>query len=245
MEPAFVTGESVLMIGKTLVVSDLHIGIEYEFRKSGINIPSRTDEMISRIESLLNTTNAKRLMILGDLKHRIPGISRQEERDIPRFINHFSGELEIVMGNHDPGIEKFCQEHMKLHPSDGVLVHNCYLIHGHAWPNTKFLEADYLIMGHIHPQIEFKDKLGYRWIEPVWVRTRLNKENIEDRYKKNGNPEVIVMPAFNPFSGGKILNNKEYDKTDRFISPITRHTDMHNARIFLVDGTFLGNLQNI
>jgi len=73
-----------LFVGKTLVVSDLHIGIEHSFRKSGIKIPSGTENMKKSILEMIDETGAEKLVILGDLKHKVPGITMQELREVPK-----------------------------------------------------------------------------------------------------------------------------------------------------------------
>jgi len=80
---------------KTLVIADLHIGISYELYKSGINIPSQVKEMKKTIEKLIKQTKAKRLIILGDIKHDVPGISVQELREIPEFLKALSKKIKV------------------------------------------------------------------------------------------------------------------------------------------------------
>ncbi|MHC4479339.1 MAG: hypothetical protein ACYTEL_27280 [Planctomycetota bacterium] len=55
--------------------------------------------------------------------------------------------------------------------------------------------------------VEFRDKLGYRFREPVWVKGALNREKLEGRYKKMpaSLPSITIMPAFNPLIGGMCL----------------------------------------
>ena len=85
-EPKFITNEPAVLFGKTLVIADLHIGVEYELYKSGIRIPKQTDKLLARIKNLLKTTKANRLVLLGDLKHFIPYLSIQEIKELPKFI---------------------------------------------------------------------------------------------------------------------------------------------------------------
>ena len=54
------------------------------------------------------------------------------------------------------------------------------------------------------------------------------------------------MPAFNPFAGGISMNkNYSHDQKKNFIGPIINHAHMHDARVYMLDGTFLGELGNI
>ena len=79
-----VYNERALLVGKTLVIADLHIGLEYELRKKGIFIFSQYEKMKNRIISLLEKTKAKRIILLGDLKHNIPRATFEEYRENPK-----------------------------------------------------------------------------------------------------------------------------------------------------------------
>jgi putative SbcD/Mre11-related phosphoesterase len=243
----FVTGEPALLAGKTLFAADIHVGIEHEYRKSGLNMPSQTEKLLSRIESLLKKTKASRLVLIGDIKHKVPGISWQEEREVPVFLQRLAEktEVHVVPGNHDGGIAEFIPKGVKLYPMQGALFGNIYASHGHTWPEPSFLKAEYFIMSHSHPQVEFRDRLGYRWGERIWIRASLDQKKIREKYKGAGKlPELIVMPAFNPLSGGIPVNRKKQpqDIEKAHISPILKSAKMRTAKIYMLDGTYLGEL---
>jgi putative SbcD/Mre11-related phosphoesterase len=247
--PRFVTNEPALLIGRTLVVSDLHLGIEYEFYQSGIKVPSQTEKIQKRLDRLLDVTKAKALVFLGDTKHKVPGISYQETREIPELLDHFSGRVRVVciMGNHDPGLEDLAPKGVEIRPTEGFLLGNVYLNHGHTWPGKDFLKAKFIVIGHLQPQIQFRNRLGYVWREHVWARTSLNKDKLKKRYGKVRNlPELIIMPAFNPFAGGLTLNKKGiFEERDKHNGPIVKTADTKKAKIYLLDGTYLGELKGL
>ena len=234
---------------EVLVIADLHIGIEYELYESGINIPSQVKEISKIIENLIRKTRAKKLVILGDLKHKVPGMSWQELKDIPRFLTQLSSKVEVIVckGNHDDQIEKIIPEGIKIHGTRGFKIKNFGFFHGHTWPSKELMTCDYLIMAHSHPRIEFKDKFDYKMIESVWVKGKIDQEKIKKRYKlkKTGKLEVIIMPAFNRLLGGTSVNVKR--KSDELLGPLLKNNfiDMNFAEIYLLDGTYLGKLGNI
>jgi putative SbcD/Mre11-related phosphoesterase len=234
------------LINKILVIADLHIGIEYEFFRSGIIIPSQTENIKRKISMLIKMTRPKKIILLGDLKHKVPGMSFQEMREIPEFADFLSrkAKLEIVPGNHDTELKKALNKKIKIHPNRGVFLpeEKVYLAHGHAWPSDKFLNAEYVVIGHNHPQIEFKNKLGFRWRLPVWVKAGLNRKKIQARYKTKAKdlPKLIIMPAFNELAGGYPVNRK--DGKEEFIGPLIKCMDANSAKLYLLDGTYLGNL---
>ncbi|MCK4615179.1 MAG: metallophosphoesterase family protein, partial [Thermoplasmata archaeon] len=57
---------------KVLVISDIHIGFEEELMRDGIYIPNQTPEITKRAKELVNSHEIERVVINGDLKHRVP-----------------------------------------------------------------------------------------------------------------------------------------------------------------------------
>ena len=218
----FLTNEAAALLpGRLLVIADLHIGAEHEFRQAGIKIPSQTKKLLEKALQLVKQTKAKKLIILGDIKHKVPGLTFQEEREVPAFLNTLNRDhnidVEIVPGNHDDGLQRLAPG-LTIHPSTGLLVGDAYLTHGHTWPSPDFLEASHILSGHRHPVIELRDRLGYVWRERVWIRTSLNREEISKKYNtkstkpikpKSKLPEIVMMPAFNDMVGGTALNRKK------------------------------------
>lgn len=255
--PRFMTDEPALLTGKTLVIADTHVGIEYDFRRSGINVPSGTGGMLRRLGKLVGETGAEEIIILGDVKHKVPGVTWQELREVPEFLKKIRdmADVTIVPGNHDPGIEKLIPKDSKeieMVSSRGFRKGKFYFSHGHTWPDKEFMKADYVMVGHEHPQVEFRDGMGYRFHECVWLRADLDRKKIEERY---GNvpgklPELIVMPKFNRLSGS-IPMNRPMSEIDRMhggmggkggIGTLVRSSRLFSSRVYLLDGTFLGRL---
>ena len=75
MSLKFLYGEPAVLVENALIVADLHVGIEYEFRRSGIRLPSNVDQMRKRLLILIKETGTERLILLGDVKHKVPGIT--------------------------------------------------------------------------------------------------------------------------------------------------------------------------
>lgn len=232
MEPAY--NEKALVLGEYLVVADLHIGLEKELSAAGAKVPSQLDKMEHRIIKLLRSTGREKLVILGDLKHSIPLASWQEYREIPSFIERLSryADVTLVKGNHDGGIEKIVpglRVTMELGIEDKAL-----LLHGHAKP--KDIKYDYLIMGHNHPCIEFKGRLGGRITESAWIKTRFKRAQQDS--------EIIIMPAFNDLIYGLPFNTKPGKE---LLGPFFKHemVELDKARVYLLDGTYLGMIKDL
>jgi hypothetical protein len=247
----FIKGQPALFIPeiKVLAIADLHIGIEYELYKSGINIPAQVKNMQKIIESLIWKTQVKKLVIIGDVKHDVPGISYQEIKEIPEFLENLSKKIkvEVCLGNHDTYLKDILTEKIKLHETSGFKIKKFGFLHGHAWPSKKLLVCDFLIMSHTHPMIQFVDKFGYRIIQPVWIRGKINQEKVKEKFKvkTTGKLNVIIMPAFNKLLGGIPINAKK--TSDELLGPLLKNNfiDFNNTELYLLDGTYLGKLKDI
>lgn len=243
----FLTDYPALFISdkKILIISDTHVGLEHELYKSGIIIPPQAEKFQKIIDKLIKMTKAKTLIILGDLKHKVPGISYREEREIPKLMNHLIKKVKIILvkGNHDTFLQKILPKEVKVYSSKGVKLGKYGFFHGHAWPSKKLMQCDNLFMGHIHPAIEFRDNLGYRSIEQVWVRAKLDEELVKKRYKirKFGKMHITILPTFNRLLGGVALNAKT---NKELIGPLlaNKFIDMGRTKTYLLDGTFLGTI---
>jgi len=110
-----------------------------------------------------------------------------------------------------------------------------------------------MITAHNHPTIRFTDSLGYSTVEPAWIRTRLNIDVFAQHFRGMdlcvkastwGNPQVLVMPAFNELCGGVAFNESMHDD---LLGPVfsSQGLDLDNAGVYLLDGTNLGMLKNI
>ena len=232
---------------KTLVVAELHLGIEYDLYKSGIYIEAQRKTFLKTIERLVKMTKAKKIILLGDVKHKVPGSTIREDREIPLFLQELSKTLKVILvkGNHDDRLEEIIPSGIKMVSSHGIKIGKYGFFHGHAWPSKKLLSCEYLLMGHIHPALEFVDKFGFRSIEQVWVKGNLNQEKVKKKFdmKKVGKLNLVILPVFNKMLGGVPINKI---KRQELIGPILSSdlVDLEKSNIYLLDGTYLGNLKN-
>ncbi len=229
---------------RALVIADLHLGIEHGLRKSGITIPSQTENLADRLEKLIKQTRAKKLIILGDIKDEFRGLSWQEMREAPNFFSELAKkvELHLVKGNHDGLIENILpkSERIKIYEPAGFRLGNFAFTHGHAWISKEMLKAKILLMGNLHPAVEFYSGRS-RLVEHVWLRAPLNKKVFEKKFSEKTNLETaIILPAFNLLAGGASINRKGFE----IYKPFKKAFVWKNAEIFLLDGICLGNLKN-
>ncbi len=237
---------------KVLIVADLHIGISAELAKKGIEIPSQAKKIEKKLIRLIEKEKSDRLFLLGDIKHNIPITSWEEWSNLPGFFSKLNDKtrVEVIPGNHDGDIEGLITKNIILHGPEGTTVGNgkVGLIHGHAWPAPKLLEAEEIIMGHNHPIIEFKDNLGGRVTEPAWIRGKIIPEKFPKRFQKHLEgkrpPKITIIPAFSELVGGGAINREIPEK---LLGPLFKSgaIDLEEAEVYLLDGTFLGKLKNL
>lgn len=233
-------GERALHIpsASAVVVGDLHVGLESGLREMGVNIPSQTERMRERLLKLLEETKAARLIVIGDLKHKVPYSTQQEISELPWFFRGFPARVELVRGNHDVGLAGLLD--VVTHEAGGIRVGDVGLLHGHEWPTDEVMEARILVTCHNHPAVMLVDELGHRHKEACWVRTRF----MGRAHYATVPDELIVMPAFNELTGGTAFNAPEGRK---LLGPFFGQgmVDLDGARIYTVDGVDLGTVAGL
>ncbi|WP_440945775.1 metallophosphoesterase [Methanosarcina sp. T3] len=251
--------EPALIVRNTetaLVIADIHLGIEWDLYKSGINLPSRIKDRLDRVLGYLQTCSTDRIVLLGDVKHNVPQVSWQEKDEIPLFLETLAehAHVDIFPGNHDGGIEFLFsgQKDIKVHSARGAVLDGIGYFHGHTWPAPELLAASRVITAHNHPTVRFTDTFGYSIVEPAWIRTRFNVETLKARFgnldfeneKDWADPEVFIMPAFNELCGGVPFNESTQED---LLGPVfsSGGIELDNAEVYLLDGTRLGLIKNI
>ncbi|MBU0953393.1 MAG: metallophosphoesterase [Nanoarchaeota archaeon] len=245
----FVTNEPAVVVGKYLVIADLHLGIEAALLASGVRLPSGTDQLLEKIEKL--TKKAERLLILGDVKHEVPGTSQQEWRELPPFFRKLASivPVDIVPGNHDTVLERIVRNvpNVTIHDAGGFRDGEFFFMHGHKWPSEDVVNAEMLLCGHVHPHIEFHDDAGKIWREPAWVAAPVVKKRLMEQYKTTtvaaGEQTLLLVPAFSDLAGSGVVNLPQLPADHR--SPMLKLTRFGDARAFLLDGTDLGTINDL
>lgn len=223
--------------GGWMIVADLHVGIEAQLRRSGFNLPSQTPKMAEALESL--SGKARNLMILGDLKHRIPSVGHREDREIRELLGRMLVSYKrvvLVAGNHDGGISSALPEGCEALSSRGTVIGDVGLFHGHVWPSEDVMASGTVVMAHIHPAVLMVDSLGTRSSEKCWVRASFSKGRVRERYGSCPR-QLVVVPAFNPLLTGTPVNSD----TGSIIGPFFKNGLVETAgmKVYLLDGTYI------
>jgi len=251
--------EPALIVTNTetsLVVADIHLGIEWDLYRSGINLPSQMKSRLERILGYIQANSPDRIILLGDVKHNVPQVSWQEKDEIPRFLETLAEytHVDIFPGNHDGGIELLFnrQKNIRIHSARGEVLDGVGYFHGHTWPAPELLAASHVIAAHNHPTVRFTDALGYSIVEPAWIRTKFNADTLKNRYANLdfenpvqwADPELFVIPAFNELCGGVPFNETTQEE---LLGPAfsSGGIELEASEVYLLDGTRLGLLRNI
>lgn len=245
-----VPGEAALIFSAngegTLLVSDLHLGLEKEMARKGFSVPSYTVKMVERIKNISDSYGPKRIVVLGDVKHSVGKVEDIDWGVVPWFFETLLDlfpAVEVVPGNHDGSIKTVLPRRVRLHPSDGAVLEEggeeVGVAHGHAWPSLRAMETGRMAIGHSHFTYEVRDSLGTRSREPVWVHAKYDLSRMIEKAgyksKAKGQGELTVMPPFNKLVGGQPINRKKSFEFGPVLS--SGAISLEEADVFLLDGT--------
>ena len=226
--------------GKRYVaVSDLHIGLEAELASKGITFrPNLVEEMTSELSGLVDSNKADCVVLLGDVKHTVGTIGRQEWDEIPAFLNRLASRSEVylVPGNHDGNIGRLIPQSVNVIGSKGMVIDDTLLVHGHSMPSDVRAHISQIVMGHLHPVFLKKESLLNG--ERVWIYVQAKKRSL---FSENGSIDIVVVPSFNQYLATS--GPKSYRKS---ISPIINRIMEHKSGvekcvIATVDGSVIGD----
>ena len=259
---------------RTLIIADPHLGWETSLQEKGIHIPSQTEKILNKLTAIITKYKAKELVILGDVKYTVISSELGEWHDVPDFfskLQDYVSSISIVRGNHDANLEPLLPENVELLPATGALIGDIGVFHGHKWPSPVLLKCKTLVMGHLHPVVVFRDPAGFKITRQVWMKVNCNSEafgkillqkhkikidgTVSEALRKHYDvslktKEILIMPSFNDFLGGRPVNETRPRKeigAESLIGPVLRSesVDVDNSELYLLDGTYLGTLNQL
>ncbi|MDQ4050397.1 MAG: metallophosphoesterase family protein [Thermoproteota archaeon] len=222
---------------KYITVSDLHIGLEAELLAKGITVSSTlVSEMIDELSDLVQSEHADSIILLGDIKHSVGAISKQEWDTVPVFLKQLSTKADVylVPGNHDGNIRHLVPTNVNVMASKGMMLDDTLLVHGHSMPSDVRGHVKRIVMGHIHPVFIKKGSVING--ERVWIYFQARKEDI---FAEKGLLDILVVPTFNRYLYA--TGAKSYHKS---ISPILTKAMQHGVMrciVVTLDGSIVGD----
>ncbi len=243
---------------KALVIADLHLGIEAEFRQKGINIGSQTEKVLEHAVKCVKAAEPDVIILLGDVKHTVPQILYTDRKEVPFFLARLAeyAPVYVVKGNHDGYIDRLLLEvtepdwnpehEIYVKTTKGFLFDHVGYTHGHSWPSPEVFTAPYILIGHNHPRIRLiSSSSRHSSMKPVWIRVQCDYEAVKKQYpelklsNQNAPPWVIIMPAFNELCGGVAINNANRELLGPIASKLLR---LETMEVYLLDGTYIGKV---
>ncbi len=205
---------------ETLLVSDIHLGIEAQRESNGTHIPYDTLSIV--LESIIRPTremNCKKMYVLGDLKHQFGRLRKWDSLLVRRFIKEIrsaGAEPVIIRGNHDNHLGLLLKKLGVKFLDHYAFVSGFVLTHGDrkikTWPDNKQSSSQVTIIGHEHPAVSLKDDLGIRQTFKTFL-------HIPGNNGSRSTASLIVLPSVNPLAYGSCINKVA---SNEYLSPYLR-----------------------
>ena len=238
MEPEFYpTGPAVGIERreKVLAIADPHFGVEADLHRKGLHFESRSALRLERLMEIIEESDPDYLVVLGDLKHMIPYVTRQEKAEMPQILRTIRRETEfrLAPGNHDTGLEHYLEKD-ELLPASGAVIDGTGYFHGHMIPDES-LFGHLIVCGHHHPVVNLYDDVGCALRgTPGYLLAEVDTTAWTD-VQPDSPTRVLLVPAFYELAGGMDVRLIPGSK----VSPIAKAIRPETGEVFLKDGTYV------
>lgn len=245
MQPVFYPDGPAALIERkerVLVIADPHFGVEADLHRHGLHFESRTRLRLERLTALIDESDPDYLVVLGDLKHMIPYVTRQEKVEVPAVLKEIRKrtEFRLAPGNHDTGLAEYLRDG-ELLPAAGAVIDGTGYAHGHMIPDRS-LFGHLIVCGHHHPIVNIYDEVGCALRgTPGYLLSELDISKWADPAEFRDPTRVLLMPAFYEFAGGMDVRIIPGNR----ISPIAGAIRTETAEVFLNDGTYMGRFDEL
>jgi len=212
-----------------LVIADTHFGYEGVMAENGVFLPKvNYKHILGQIELAVAKTNAKMLIVNGDIKNEFDKVAAEEFTEVNDFVRYCKQkdlQLFLIKGNHDNFVDSLKALGIRIFKQE-LLLQNFLFFHGEEFPSQNVEKADFLITAHEHPAIAIYSDLG--------VKEKL-KCFLFGEYE---NKKVVVLPAINFFSTGEELN---IIPKGELLSPFLKKVDIDSFDVY-AEGLYFGKL---
>lgn len=244
----FLYGEAAATVGtahgRYLIVGDLHIGLESEFVRKGINLYNATEFMSNKIRKMAESEDVKGIIVLGDVKETLLYPTMSDRKKITDFFSALAKyEVVITKGNHDSHLDEILQS-AGVSLVDEHIIDDFAFLHGHKWPSEAAMGCSVIFAAHNHIAVQIVDENKAIYTQKAWLVAKLNSKAARERYQKfHKGASLIILPAFNDLIVGtpvnKIIGNN--------LSPLLRsHTfEYDTAQVYGIQGALLGTPKSL
>lgn len=176
---------------RTLIVADVHLGKAAAFRRLGVPVPSgATQHDLERLDALLATTDAERLLVLGDLFHTAPTAGETALAGFAALrARHAQRQFTVVAGNHDRAWRRLPRE-WRLQWLGSALHEPPFVFQHEPVADAR----GYALGGHIHPCVRLRGGGDSARLPVFWFGAA-----------------VGVLPSFGSFTGGYTVRPAKAD----------------------------------
>ena len=170
---------------KTLFVADLHLGKEATFRAAAIPVPDQTAQNLQQLSEAISETQAKRLIVLGDLIHARRGRCEITFSLVAHWRSRFADlQIDLVRGNHDDSSGD-PPAAWKIHCDSEPLSLPPFVLRHYSEPTSEGA----VLAGHLHPSVRLSGPGG----DSARLACFLLRKN------------VLTLPAFSSFVDGAVI----------------------------------------
>jgi putative SbcD/Mre11-related phosphoesterase len=213
----------------TVVVADLHLGIERELAGSGIFLPHFQYQDIKKsLSSIINKIAPRQIIIDGDLKHRFGERTDQEFNEVVDSLNFITQDVEqviVIRGNHDNFVKGLFARFPKAKFVESAYFLDDFMFtHGHEIPpGIETHDFHVIVIAHEHPAISLRDDVGAK----VKLRALLIGA-------AKSNKQLIVLPAYSPLALGAEMNLVTSE--EQILSPfLTDYVSLGDMKAYGID----------
>ncbi len=219
-----------------LVVGDLHIGAERRLMGKGVRLYNTVEHMVENLKRLAQEFEAKSIVVLGDVKDTVLYPEKVEGEEVKEFFRELRDyDVTVTTGNHDPHLKEI----VDCNAADEFIVGDFAMLHGHKWPSDDAMKKKYLIAGHNHVAISFRDKNGAYYTQKAWLVSSFSAKRGIERYPDaNKKIKLVVLPAFNDLIVGTPVN----EVAEENLSPLFRNNIFNYglSKVYSLGGEPLG-----
>ncbi|MCY0859490.1 MAG: metallophosphoesterase [Sulfolobaceae archaeon] len=176
-----------------IVMSDIHIGYEEDMARKGIFIPKiQLKRFLNIYKRAIEAFHTNKVILNGDVKHIFETLGRQEREELNEMFKELKEDgidVKLVKGNHDNFISKVTSKFDNIELVNEIRDDNLIIIHGHQEIVPE--ENKLYIIGHEHPRISIRDKLGFSRKFQSFLLVPLRN-----------NSQVLVLPSVGTYQAG-------------------------------------------
>lgn len=139
---------------RILFVADLHLGRTESMQQQGCPVPNGdTEATLDRLASVTEKTQAKKLIILGDLFHRSDGVTEKLLEQLRDLLTSRLDESILIEGNHDRPVVH-TRQHLPVDIRTPPFELEPFILSHQPLAEP----TGYNLAGHLHPTVHLEGR---------------------------------------------------------------------------------------